>query len=473
MSELETAVGLLTKANGDGKQGGKFHVGPPDPFGKRLITATRDGKSYPDRLDPYSDPQRERFAGAVWKNLYSDTERLAMWNGEADESGQAIAHIKLAVLKAVMATDERLQAEEQKPLAYRRVSCAELDAATYDLEYLIDGALVAGQPCIVAGGKKCLKTSLLIDLGISLAVGGCFLGKLKASRACRVGIMTGESGLATIQETARRIAYAAGHNLADIGGLVFSEDLPQFGSIAHDDALRQFITNDELEVLAVDPAYLCLPDVDHANLFSVGEKLRGVSRVCQETGALLLLAHHTRKTKTDPFSPPELEDIAWAGFQEFARQWLLVGRREAYEPGTGQHRLWLSAGGSAGHSALWAVDIDEGTRDSLGGRYWHVDVMQAGEARQDVEDRKEANRVAAREEQLESDKRKVCNTLAKFPKGESKSIVRDSSGRYSTKFNVALAALLEEGVIVPCEIIKGRRKTPIEGYRLKDETPNE
>ena len=111
--------------------------------------------------------------------------------------------------------------------------------------------------------------------------------------------------------------------------------------------------DDELEVLAVDPAYMCLPDVDHANLFQVGEKLRGVSQVCQETGAMLLLAHHNRKTgKADPFAPPELEDIAWAGFQEFARQWLLVGRREPYEPGTGEHRLWLSAGGSAGHSAI-------------------------------------------------------------------------------------------------------------------------
>ncbi len=97
----------------------------------------------------------------------------------------------------------------RQPVTYRRISCAELDASTYDLEYLIDDTLVAGQPCIVAGGKKCLKTSLLIDLGISLAVGGLFLGKLRVNRACRVGIMTGESGLATIQETARRICYGS------------------------------------------------------------------------------------------------------------------------------------------------------------------------------------------------------------------------------------------------------------------------
>ena len=54
---------------------------------------------------------------------------------------------------------------------YRAISCAELDRSAYDLEYLVEGVLVARQPCIVAGGKKCLKTSILIDLGIALAMG--------------------------------------------------------------------------------------------------------------------------------------------------------------------------------------------------------------------------------------------------------------------------------------------------------------
>jgi len=63
-------------------------------------------------------------------------------------------------------------------------------------------------------------------MGISLAVGGFFLGKLKVNRAARVGIMSGESGMATIQETARRIARAAGTRLSNIGGLVFTEATP-------------------------------------------------------------------------------------------------------------------------------------------------------------------------------------------------------------------------------------------------------
>ena len=81
--------------------------------------------------------------------------------------------------------------------------------ADLKVEYLIDGTLVAGQPCILAGPKKCLKTSVLIDLGISLVTGGFFLGRLKVQRPASVAIMSGESGLATIRETINRICRAA------------------------------------------------------------------------------------------------------------------------------------------------------------------------------------------------------------------------------------------------------------------------
>lgn len=368
----------------------------------------------------------------------------------------------------------------QPPVTFPRITCAELDAASYNLEYLIDGVLVARQPCILAGGKKTLKTSILIDLGISLAMGGAFLGELKVNRASRVGIMSGESGLATIQETTRRICAADGYRLADIGGLVFSDKLPRFGSVAHEGALRRWIMANELEVVAVDPAYLCISAGDHGDVFDMGAQLRGVSEVCQDGGAMLILCHHNKKTgKADPYSPPELEDIAWAGFQEFARQWLLIGRRQPYVPGTGEHRLWLSAGGSAGHSDLWAVDIAEGKRTDPGGRRWQVQLMFASEARERAataaEDRKAKDAETKAAARLDADKKRIINALAKFPNGETPKVIRERAGLSGTRFNPALAALLEDGDVVPVEIIKPNRQKPYEGYVLKRETmaPNE
>ncbi len=365
-------------------------------------------------------------------------------------------------------------AQGRAPVEFRRISCKELDATAYNLEYLIDGALVAGQPCIVAGAKKSMKTSLLIDLGISLALGGSFLGRMKVNRACRVGIMTGESGLATIQETARRIAAAKGYGLADISGLIFSDQLPQFDSIAHLEALRQFCMDDELEVIAIDPAYLCIGEADHGNLFAMGARLQGVSRVCEETGVTLILAHHNRKNgKSDPFGPPELEDIAWSGFQEFARQWLLLNRREAYEPGTGEHRLWLSAGGSAGHSGLWAVDINEGTQATPGGRFWQVNVMPATEARKDAKTRKDEAKQQRKEERdaatLDKDRQALVKVLAKSKAPETKTAIRTRAGLGFDRFNRAFASLTEDETIRAAEVTKGRGKHPYEAWRLKTE----
>lgn len=105
-------------------------------------------------------------------------------------------------------------------LEYQRLTSAELDAGDFELDYLVEGVLVDRQPGLIAGPHKSLKTNILVDLAISLARGGHFLGFFNVPRAARVAIMSGESGLATLQETARRIAVAAGCRLREISNLI-------------------------------------------------------------------------------------------------------------------------------------------------------------------------------------------------------------------------------------------------------------
>ena len=154
------------------------------------------------------------------------------------------------------------------------ITCRVLDGNDYAIDYLIPGFYVAALPCIMAGPKKALKTSILIALAIALATGLRFLGHFIVTRPVKVVILSGESGMATIQETARRIAKSMGLLLSEIENLLWSDFLPRLNDDRHLDALERMLQETGCKVVVLDPAYLCLPGADAANLFIQGELLR-------------------------------------------------------------------------------------------------------------------------------------------------------------------------------------------------------
>jgi hypothetical protein len=349
-------------------------------------------------------------------------------------------------------TDAKTEAKTEAPLI-KLISCKELASNSFDLEYLIKDTLVARQPCVLGGPKKALKTSLLVDLAVSLATAKPFLGRFSVNRPCEVIVFSGESGMATLQETAGRVCEAKGVQLTAIENLNWSEFLPRFNNRKHLNALEAIVKQKKCEVIIIDPAYLCMPGADANNVQSQGTLLRAVNEVCHRNGAGLIIAHHTKKTarRQNDHQPPELDDLAWSGFPEFARQWLLISRREDYLPGSGEHELWLSIGGSAGHSSLWAVDIDEG----LAGlpRHWEVVLSSASEVRT--------------EKRVKSIRQRILEAMANFPKGETKTPLLGAAGvRSNTQAQAVLDSLVADGELVECKVKKSSATYP--GYKLAE-----
>lgn len=333
-----------------------------------------------------------------------------------------------------------------------------LDALEEDLEYLVEGTLVARQPTILAGPKKSLKTSIGLDLALSLATGTPFLGQLPVHRRCRVLFCSGESGLPTLRETARRICAAKNVALSEIEAFHVTSQLPRLSNAESMLSLRITMKRAQAEVVFVDPAYLCIPPADTNNLFAVGQYLLPFSQLCQEHGTTPIVCHHAkRQTGRDKYTPPELEDIAWAGFSEWTRQWFLLDRREPYQPGTGVHRLWLSVGGSAGHSALWGVDISEGTRSTPGGRFWEVAVNSADEAVKESQRRRDASRIREQEDRDAEDRRRIVKVLRTLPDGETQSVLAGLAGLSGKRAGKALTSLLGEGRVKVVTIRKHTR----------------
>ena len=142
---------------------------------------------------------------------------------------------------------------EQFP--WRVMTSAEFDQASYAPEWLVQSILLADQPAVVGGPVKSLKTSIALDMAISLGTGTKFLGRFKVPQAVRVAVFSAQSGEAALQETARRVAVSKGVKLkkADV---LWSSDLPRLGRKGDLDRLHTFLEDHEVKVVIVDPLHL-------------------------------------------------------------------------------------------------------------------------------------------------------------------------------------------------------------------------
>ncbi|MEO8493934.1 MAG: AAA family ATPase [Planctomycetota bacterium] len=417
-------------------------------------------------------PYRQPVTGRL-KDVARDKRRLfdfALLTAQASHNGKPTADI-IATMRETLQDFER----RNTATTYRRFTAAELDAAELELEYLVEGVLAAKHVGGIIGASKSLKTTIAADLAFSVATGGKFLGYFNVLRPARTAFMSDESGLPTLQETLRRIARAAGRELRDATGLIISDQLPTLGDAVHMTALRRFIEQDAIELLIIDPLYLCADtDGREGSLFAMGALLRSVAEVATDCGTTLLILHHMTQAsaKTSANRNPELFDSSWAGTQQFFRQWIAINRRSPYDPEkAGEHELRLVTGGSMGHAAGVALDIEEGKRTDPDGRRWDITVRSLSEVAREQMTAGDTQKEQIRDTKFQADCELVRRKLeAIHPEGSTKTDLRGKC-RFSTyRLDAALAELDERGAIVTCGVKVSNHKKPHAGYRLKKET---
>jgi replicative DNA helicase len=352
------------------------------------------------------------------------------------------------------------------------LNSAELERLDVRHRWLIKNILVRDQPALLGGPKKSLKTSIMLDMAISLGTGKPFLGRFDIPEKVRVAVLSGESGQSTIKETAVQIARAKGVPLGACD-VLWGFDLPRLGVEEDLRALAAALRQEKVAVVFLDPAYLCLlsgnPDLQASNLFQVGPLLLAVSRVCLEVGATLVLVHHSTKPsgmlRMQAGEPLELEDLAFSGFAEFARQWVLVNRRVKYEPGSGKHCLWMNIGGSAGHSGCWGVNVDEGKlAEDFTGRRWLVQVQPMDVALKEIAQSKKSKKDADKEAKEEDVKRRVLQVLSGLDEGETVSGIVKLTGIDKRWVAPALSDLAQERRVALCDIVKGSGRNSTKAY---------
>lgn len=367
--------------------------------------------------------------------------------------------------------DGRPLTEASEPPRFTKIySCQEFLALDLRAQFLVRDVLAAGQPCVIGGLSKTLKTSVACDLVVSLGSGTPFLGRFHTERAT-VGFWSGETGGAVLRETALRIAKNKGVDLAQCE-IFWGFDLPKLSVADHLAALRRIIEERHLRVVVVDPLYLSLLSAETAsaagNLFAMGAALQPLTEIAQATGSTLVTLHHFRKSaasKPQTDEPCGLEELSQSGIAEWARQWILLQRRSTYQ-NDGHHSLWMRAGGSAGHSGLYSLNIQEGTLDTatMTGRKWEVEVSDAHDAIAEIQKDKDRQKAKKTEERESDYRRRALEALKRFGgEGETSRVLKTTAGLNSASWGTAIRALMQEGRAETCELLKrGRRE---EGYR--------
>jgi hypothetical protein len=182
----------------------------------------------------------------------------------------------------------------------------------------------------------------------------------------RCAFVTCESGAAAIRKTMRRMARARGFDsltavYPDLFLRTMKYDLCAPPVLA---MLARLIVAKKIRVIAFDPAYLMMSGIgdDASNIFKMGGYLEPLTRLARDYGCALILLHHFTKGAilNSVGKKPELSWLSMAGFGSWARAWILIARRQAYDhQQKGVHKLHMITGGPS-YSHDWAVDVDEG-----------------------------------------------------------------------------------------------------------------
>lgn len=342
---------------------------------------------------------------------------------------------------------------------------AAFDAAKFRYEWAIEDVFVLDHVGVCCGPNKSMKTTTMADAVISVGSGTPFLGHFRVPQKLPCLFVTLESGKPTIQDMARRICRSKGIDLRDT--LTYWHFDPYHLSSASDlQRLNLSIRHYKPRVAIFDPFYLLAfggDDLgqagDATNMFAMGGLLLKLTTLCLSAGCTPIIAHHVTKQASRSFEPLTLEDIAFSGVPQFARQWALINRREPFVEGGGDHALWLSVGGSPGQSGLYQVDITEGTlQRDFSGRTYQVETTRSGSRRQAKE---EAQR-REKSKRITEDGTVVLEVLDR--KARSKSGVKamvlnelnQHTGLSKERVRLAIADLLDTNII---EEVPTMRKT--------------
>jgi hypothetical protein len=161
--------------------------------------------------------------------------------------------------------------------------------------YLLRGLWPADAYGIIAAESKAGKTWLSLDLALSVATGGPFLGHFPVERSGPVLVYLGEGGL---RNTYRRFAAIAAHkgiDLLDARNVELVSRPPSLNDSVHCAQIVADVAATNPALVILDPLYLSI-SANMGQLNEVGQQLAKIQRIAEDAGAALVVIHHWNQT---------------------------------------------------------------------------------------------------------------------------------------------------------------------------------
>jgi len=446
------------------------------PADVTLLLSWLKGQKEVDRIGPLigelfnHHPLASNVAhyGRIVKRL-ADKRRLSLLAGELLRAAHNGEHDPAAIVADFVARLEGIGASGEE--RFRLLSMAELDSRDFSADYVVEDVLAVGELCVIGGMYKTLKSSIALDLLLSITSGMHFLGQFRVLRRVHAVYFLGEGHGCFAQGVGRRVAQQKGITLAEVEGAYLCTDLPNLDNGGDLHEVGRVIKRHRAEFAFFDPLYLALGDSGESasNVFVIGQRLAAVQRACRAAGATPIIVHHLRKGRVE-IAPATFGDLAQAGAAEFAGQWLLLNRTRPHdEADPGVHDLRLSVGSRLGHSSAWGLRIEEGTPRGLCGRFWRPQVTPWVDAVKADREATETRKRAREAQIMEGDRQAIIDVLARVGRDSRNSIRSEAGLGNGQRFERARAAVVRDGTVIRDGELRKGNKQMYDAYTLGNE----
>jgi len=210
--------------------------------------------------------------------------------------------------------------------------------------WMIDGAWSQEAHGLIAGESKAFKTTIALDMAVSVATGTNFLGHFSVPEKGHAIYIQEENREAKMQDLLMKMLYSRGvrHGITVGNGHITIErpEVPMtlvngqgfdLTSEAHLTELGEMIQELEAKLVVLDPLYLMTPGQDENVASSMAPILRNLLEIKRKTKCGIMIVHHYKKQNREtPFFADEDRISGTSAFQRWYQSLMLVEKGEQH-----------------------------------------------------------------------------------------------------------------------------------------------